>query len=80
MAHNLEGPDLEPKGAAQKSLELVFSHAEILHAVKTLSLNSVAVGDYIVVMGGEADTTICGEPYLALQLWLNMSSGDYMGR
>ena len=80
MALIVDEPDLPPEGALQNPKDFVFSHVEIVHAVKSLSLNSVAVGDYFVVMSGEADTTICGEPYLALQLWLNMSSGDYMGR
>ena len=80
MALIEDEPDLPPVGAVQNPKDFVFNHVEIVHAVKRLSLNSVAVGDYFVVMGGEADTTICGEPYLALQLWLNMSSGDYMGR
>ena len=76
----VDEPELQPEGALQNPKDFVFNHEEIFHAVKRLSLNSVAVGNYIVVMSGEADTTICGEPYLALQLWLNMSSGDYMGR
>ena len=80
MALIVDEPDLPPEGALQNPKDFVFSHVEIVHAVKTLSLNSVAVGNYFVVMSGEADTTICGEPYLALQLWINMSSGDYMGR
>ena len=80
MALIEDDPDLQPDGGAQNPKDFVFNHEEISHAVKTLSLNSVAVGNYFVAMSGEADTTICGEPYLALQLWLNMSSGDYMGR
>ena len=81
MALIVDEPDLQPDiQPLQKPKEFVFNHVDIFQAVKSLSLNSVAVGEYIVVMSGEADTTICGEPYLALQLWLNMSSGDYMGR
>ena len=59
---------------------LEFNHNEVLYALKALSLNSVSLGDYIVVMNGAVDITVRGEPYLALQLWLNMKSGDYMGR
>ena len=62
-------------------MALDFNHEEVLHALKPLSLNAVTLGgDYIVVMNGEADTTIRGEPYLALQFWLDVRSGDYIGR
>ena len=59
---------------------MMITRGEVLCALKALSLNSVTLGDHIVIMSGEADVTICGEPYLALQLWLNLRSGDYMGR
>ena len=74
-----EGEELElqPGENTQQGdpMVLEFNHQEVLYALKALSLNSVSFGDYIVVMNGVVDVTICGEPYLALQLWLNMTSG-----
>ena len=57
-----------------------FNLEEVKDVVKALSLNSVTMGDYEVIMNSVEDITILGEPYLALQLWLNMRSGKFMGR
>ena len=59
---------------------LEFKWNEVLSALATLSLKYVALGDYIVVLNGQIDATIAGEPYLALQLWLNMKSGKVISR
>ena len=72
------GEDIQPEGqhvVESDHMALEFNHNEVLYALKALSLNSVSLGDYIVVINGVVDVTICGEPYLALQLWLNMTSG-----
>ena len=53
---------------------------EVLGALTNLSLTWVTIGDYIVVMNSKIDVTIGGEPYLALQLWLNVKSGSLTRR
>ena len=57
-----------------------LKHSEVETALGSLSLTWVSVGDYLVVMSGEVDAEICSEPYLALQLWLNMRSGKFIAR
>ena len=53
---------------------------EVIRALTNLSLTWVTIGDYVVVMNGKVDATIGGEPYLALQLWLNLKSGRFIKR
>ena len=60
--------------------QLEFKWNEVLSTLATLSLKYVALGDYIVVLNGQIDATIAGEPYLALQLWLNIKSGKVISR
>ena len=60
--------------------KLEFNRNDALAVLKALSLNCGILGDYLVVMNGKADVTICGEPYLALQLWFNMVSGKFIRR
>ena len=57
-----------------------FSLEAFQQVVEALSLNSVTIGDYLVIMNSAADIIILGEPYLALQLWFHMKSGMFMGR
>ena len=59
---------------------LQFSLNDAISALKVLSLNSVTLGDYLVVLNNREDVTVCAEPYLALQLWLNFKSGKVMNR
>ena len=54
--------------------------SEVIRALTHLSLAWVTIGDYIVVMNNKIDATIGGEPYLALQLWLNVKSGRLIKR
>ena len=53
---------------------------EVLSALTNLSLTYVTIGDYVIIMNNQIDATIGGEPYLALQLWLNMKSGKIISR
>ena len=53
---------------------------EAMGALNMLSLASVTIGDYVVVTNSREDVTIAGEPYLALQLWLNVRSGRVISR
>ena len=57
-----------------------FSHSDVMLALEALCLTSVKLGDYLVIMNAIEDTTIGGEPYIALQLWLNMMSGKVISR
>ena len=57
-----------------------FSRQDALTVINALALNYATLGDYLVVMNGKVDAFICGEPYLALQLWFNMVSGKFMSR
>ena len=57
-----------------------FTSEEVGNVLQSLHLNSFTMGDYLVVVNGVADITYLGEPYLALQLWFNMSSGCFIGR
>ena len=53
---------------------------EVMSILGNLSLRWVTTGDYIVAMNSQVDATIGGEPYLALQLWLNAKSGKIIRR
>ena len=57
-----------------------FDRKELKTALRSLCLTWAPVGDYLVIMNGEVDANICGEPYLALQLWLNLITGNYISR
>ena len=50
---------------------------EVRGSLASLSLASVVIGDYLVVMKSEFEVFIDGEPYLALMLLFNKKSGFY---
>ena len=54
--------------------------AKAQSAIKKLSLTSVALGDYMVVLRSDIDTFICDEPYIPLMMLLNVKSGRYLTR
>ena len=57
-----------------------LSHGDVMQVLEDLFLTSVKLGDYLVVMSAIEDATIGGEPYIALQLWLNMKLGKVITR
>ena len=57
-----------------------LSYDNVKQVLEDLYLTSVEMGDYLVVMSAIEDATIDGEPYIALQLWLNMKSGKVIQR
>ena len=57
-----------------------FDKKDLKTALRSLSLTWAPVGDYLVIMNGESDVDICGEPYLAMQIWLNLRSGKFISR
>jgi len=86
---NVATPDLSgPRAKKRRSLSddckgsrrPDFSASDAISALKTLSFTSVALGDHLLVMNYKEDATICGEPYIAFQLWLNMKSGKVFSR
>ena len=62
------------------SVKTELSYDNVMRVLKDLYLTSVELGDYLVVMSAIEDATIDGEPYIALQLWLNMKSGKVIKR
>ena len=54
--------------------------SDVANVLHSLSLKWVTVGKYIVVMNGKIDVELDGEPYLALQSWLNIKTGTIIGR
>ena len=53
---------------------------EMNSAIKGLGLDSVVVGDYLVVLRSNIDVTIEGEPYLALMILLHLKSKAFFAR
>ena len=49
-------------------------------ALKKVSLASVILGDYMVILQSELDTFISDEPYIPLMILLNVRSGRYLTR
>ena len=62
------------------TVRIDFDRKELKSALRSLCLTWAPVGDYLVIMNGEIDANICGEPYLAMQLWLNLITGSYISR
>ena len=65
------------KGAEVK-LDLGLDDATCI--LSSLSLKSVAVGTFLVIMRSEFDLTILGEPYIGLMLIFNLKNGTYLSR
>ena len=53
---------------------------QVKHVISTLSLTSVKVGNFLVVMKSEFDLSLLEEPYIALMLLLDLKSGKYISR
>ena len=54
--------------------EVYFNLNEMKSAIQGLRLDSLVVGDYLVVLRTNIDVTIKGEPYIALMLLLHLKS------
>ena len=52
----------------------------VKRVISTLSLTSVKVGDFLIIMKSESDLFLSGEPYIALMLLLDLKSGKYISR
>ena len=53
---------------------------EVLNTLSSLSLASVTIGDFLVIMKSDFDLTISGEPYTGLLMLLNLTTGKYLSR
>ena len=53
---------------------------EVQGALGNLPLTWVTIGDYIVINNNKPDMMIGGEPYIALQLWLDVKYGRIISR
>ena len=53
---------------------------DIVDVLSSVSLVSVTVGDFLVIMRSEFDLTLSGEPYTGLEVLLNMKTGKYFSR
>ena len=53
---------------------------EVKHVISTLDLTSVKVGNCLVIMRSEFDLSLSGEPYIALMLLVDLTSGKYISR
>ena len=53
---------------------------QIMSVIKEMSLSSLALGDYLVIVKADFDMVLSDEPYLALMLLLNTVTGKYITR
>ena len=53
---------------------------EMKRTIQGLSLDSMIVGDYLVVLRSNIDVTINGDPYIALMLLLHLKSKAFFAR
>ena len=57
-----------------------FGLDEAMDILSSLSLTSVTIGTYLVVMRSDFDLTISGQPYIGLTLLLDLKTGKYISR
>ena len=54
-----------------------FGISEIMLVLRELSLSSLLLGDYLVILRSDFDIIISGEPYLATMCLFNLKTGNY---
>ena len=64
----------------QDSSGPAFGAEKAVKVLSSLSLTSVAIQDYLLVMSTDFDVTISDEPYMVLMLLYNAKSGDFIAR
>ena len=64
------------EGLEQPRLDL----SEAKSALRALRLETVSIDDYLVVVRSEFDSSIGGEPHIALMLLYNIKMGVFMAR
>ena len=64
----------------ETSTELIQVLPEYLSVIREMSLSSLVLGDYLVIVKSNFDMVLSGEPYLALMLLLNTGTEKYIAR
>ena len=64
----------------EQETKLELGPEEVVNILTSVSLASVTVGDFLVVMRSDFDLTISGEPYTGLLMLLNKKTGKYFSR
>ena len=61
-------------------VKVEFGVDEAMDILSSLSLTSVTIGTYLVVMRSEFDLTVLDQPYVGLTLLLDLKKGKYISR
>ena len=64
----------------EREVEIEFGLDEAVDILSSLTLTSVTIGTYLVVMRSEFDLTISDQPYIGLTLLLDLRTGKYISR
>ena len=64
----------------ENNSRLDFQFSDLTDVLKRLSLSFVVIGEYLVIMNDKEDITFSGEPYIAMQVWLNTRTGKVICR
>lgn len=67
-------------GPCDGDLRTDLGIGEIMVVLRELSLSSVLLGDYLVILRSDFDLFISGEPYLATMCLFNIKSGVFLAR
>ena len=68
------------EGVKREDIQLEMGLEDILSTLSSMSLASVTIGEFLVVMKSDFDLIISGEPYTGLVLLLNLTTGKFLSR
>ena len=68
------------EGIKSEETKLEIGLEDVTNILSSMSLASVSIGNFLVVMRSNFDLTISGEPYTGLVLLLNLRTGKYFSR
>ena len=71
---------MQEEGIKKEEAALELSLEDATEVLSNLSLASVTIGDYLVIMRSQFDLTISGEPYIGLVMLLSLKDGAYISR
>jgi len=71
---------MEEEGIKREKTTLELGLDEAVGILASLSLTSVTIGDFLVIMRSNFDLTISGEPYIGLVMLLNLKDGTHLSR
>ena len=83
LLFSLHGSDTKQSQQTQQSQESQLSlclQTEYMDVISELTLSSLVLGDYLVIVKSDFDLVVSEEPYLALMLLLNTRTGKYIAR